>query len=106
MLVNQLSLSPNLLPGTFPVEAVMSPRRARALSQERPLPFLVDARDELGAPGAASNTSTRAATAKPGLKLVFGGLALRPVFVAGVVALAGVTGIGLFLGMLLGELMI
>ena len=66
---------------------------------ERPLPFLVDPRDAAAAPAAQADAPAT------GLKLVLGGFARRPVFVAGVVALAGVTGIGLFLGLMLGELL-
>jgi hypothetical protein len=89
-----MSLSP--VPGAF-AEGVMSPRRARALSVERPRPFLVE-RDEPAPSLPAVDKSTGA------VRLVFDGLAKRPVFVAGVVAMAGVTGIGLFLGLMLGEL--
>jgi hypothetical protein len=96
------SLSTHVLPGTFP-ETLMSPRRARALSVERPRPFLVEPTDEAmsdepnGAP--ARDVASGAA-----VRLVLGGLARRPVFLAGIVALAGVTGIGLFLGLMLGDL--
>lgn len=105
--MNQMSLSPQMLPGSYP-EAVMSPRRARALAAERPRPFLVDRRDEEALPQAlagALGSGTLETSKSSAVRLVFGGFAKRPVFVAGVVGLVGVTGIGLFLGLMLGELL-
>jgi hypothetical protein len=98
--VNPISLSPVVAAGSFP-ERVISPRRARTLTYERPLPFIVDRPDD--APPA--EPAVAAPPVDRGIRLVFGGWARRPVFVAGIVGLAGVAGIGLFLGLMLGNLL-
>lgn len=88
------ALSPALSSG------IISPRRARSeFEQPKQAPFLVE-RTELMRPAATAVD----AESDGAVRLVLRGVARRPAFAAGVAALVAVTGIGLFLGLMLGDL--
>lgn len=84
-------------------DAILSPRRARtAFEQPGPAPFLVDRREPTRA--AASETDVVADSAQGGVRIVLRGMARRPILTAWIAALTGMTAIGLFLGLMLGDL--
>jgi len=86
----------------------MSPRQARRLA-----PFLVDR--AFGEPAAApvavpipagaphAEAVATESVEKGDVRLVFRGVALKPTWVAGIAAVSAMGGIGLFLGLMLGD---
>ena len=84
-------------------QPILSPRRARTEFEQRaPSPFLVD-RPETTRAVEARGEPESGATAE-GVRLVLRGAARRPVLTAAIAAMIGMTAIGLFLGLMLGDL--